>query len=82
MNEIERFQLLMAEWGHEIILPHVERIKNKEATVFSRREVFNTIFMGSIEITDTFEALQFSETLLSVAALLRNSRELNPKVTI
>ncbi|HHF2921130.1 hypothetical protein D8S93_24230 [Vibrio sp. VGrn 2] len=68
MNEIERFQLLMAEWGNEVILPHVERIKNKEPTVFSHREVFNTIFMGSTEITETFEALQFSETLLSVAS--------------
>lgn len=58
----------MADWAGKILLPHKGKMIIGEDLQFPEKEVFNTIFTGFTEIMDTYEALEFCETLFSVAS--------------
>lgn len=68
MDNIEKYQMLMADWASKTLMPHVDRIRAGEEADFAESQVFNTIFTGFTEIIDTYEALEFSSQLLSVAS--------------
>jgi hypothetical protein len=70
MLNINSYQRIMAEWASKTITPHVGDIKaGKGADVtLQDQKAFNIIFVGFTEITDTFDALEFSSVLLSVAS--------------
>ena len=69
MLNIESYQRIMAEWASKTITPHVGDIKAGKGTdvTLQDQKAFNIIFVGFTEITDTFDALEFSSVLLSVA---------------
>jgi hypothetical protein len=70
MLNIDGYQRIMAEWARKTITPHVGDIKAGKGTdvTLQDQKAFNIIFVGFTEITDTFDALEFSSVLLSVAS--------------
>lgn len=58
----------MATWASDYMVPIWEEYQKKGTKADpEQHRVFNIIFYGYTEITNTYEALRFSETLISVA---------------
>ena len=68
MLNIEEYQRVMAIWASQTMKPHIETIKEGKESTLKNQKAINVIFIGFTEITDTFEALEFSGSLLSVAS--------------
>lgn len=68
MDNIEKYQRLMADWAAQVLGPHTDKIAAGESIDFDGKDDFEVIFRGFMEITDTYEALEFSAKLLSVAS--------------
>jgi hypothetical protein len=68
MGNFEQYQKIMANWATETLGPHKDSIVAGETVELKNQDFFHMIFRGFTEITDTFEALEFSATLLSVAS--------------
>lgn len=58
---------LMAKWASAYMKPIVDNHQKGTLTEPSKHVVFNTIFYGFTEISNTFEVLRLSEILISVA---------------
>ena len=67
MSGFEDYQKLMADWTKRLLEPHMDAIKAGKPFVNSQEQLLDTIFNGFIDISDTYEALVLSETLISVA---------------
>lgn len=68
MENIDNYQMLMANWASKTLMPHMDKVNAGEESEFVEKQIFNTIFTGFTEIMDTYEALEFSGDLLSVAS--------------
>ncbi|ELB2259542.1 hypothetical protein QNZ79_004457 [Vibrio parahaemolyticus] len=68
MDNFEQYQNIMADWAAETLGAHKDSIVAGETVEFENQDFFYMVFRGFTEITDTFEALEFSATLLSVAS--------------
>jgi hypothetical protein len=67
MSGFEDYQKLMVEWGKRLLEPHMDTIMAGKSFENSQEQLLDTIFHGFIDISDTYEALVLSETLVSVA---------------
>lgn len=57
----------MAEWASNCLKPHIDKIKARDPVEIEEKELLNTIFGDFTDISDTYDALIMSETLISVA---------------
>jgi len=67
MSGYSEYGELMATWASSYMKPIIENHQKGTLTEPSKHKPFNTIFYGFTEITNTFDALRLSETLISVA---------------
>jgi hypothetical protein len=67
MSGFNDYQKLMLEWAKRILEPHMDTIMAGKPFENSQEQLMDIIFHGFIDISDTYEALILSETLISVA---------------
>lgn len=67
MSGYDDYQELMAAWASEYMKPIWEGYQKGAGVDRSAHRVFGTIFYGFTEITNTFDSLRLSETLISIA---------------
>ncbi len=68
MDGFEKYQRIMADWATVVLGPFANNVFMGEPLDFSGHGTFEDIFIGFKEIVEAYEALQFSEILLSVDA--------------